>query len=81
MQKNFAKVLVVTWPSIESLNDKQKVVNVAEDKQVWLGGHEVDGHWQWSNGEKMTSKLWQGTYGDQPLLLNYAVWGFVQRGL
>ena len=46
--------------SAETNEEMQSIFKLAKNYPFWLGGKEVGGIWQWSNGEKMTmtNKTW-----------------------
>ena len=52
--------------SAESSEDQRKTVEIADGMQVWLGGKEIEGKWQYSNGEKMTKDHFSSSYGQEP---------------
>ena len=41
-------------------------IEIADGRLVWLGGKEIEGKWQWSNGENMTENGFYEVSGQEP---------------
>ena len=56
--------------SAESIEDKNKTIEIADGRLVWLGGLKIEGKWKWSsNGEQMTENNFYETFEQEPFCL------------